>query len=329
MAIKETTPVAPAAPAVAPVAASTLPEDDFDAVFDAITTSEQMTAAAPESAPAPAAPTPPPVAAATETPATPAAEAPAAPEAAAPVTPPEGEEEEIDWKARFEALEAKATADAAAAKAAAAVAPAPAPAAEAAAAPATPPAAEGPVWYVPSDDEKAILAAHEEQWPDISKAEAVRTKQAVYNAVQYVFSQMKRTYDPVLDRFGALSDAIESQLTLTMLEKDHSDYESIRDKVAEWVDTLPAFAKAGAKATMKDGTPEEVSELVTEYKKAHPVTAAATPVATPAAVKAELSPAAKKAASKLTVVDSKRTTMSAAPDPNDFDAAWAEASGTK
>jgi len=317
---KDKAPETPVVVPATPIAPSTLPEDDFDAVFDAIT-SETALGTTPVEPVVPATPATP-TAAAPAAPVeggAPAAVAPETPETPATVVPPE----ETDWKAKFEALEAER---------AKAPAPAPAPAPTAAAPePVAAPAAAPPEeiqWYRPSEEEAAVLAEHEKQWPDISKAEAIRTKQAVYNAVQYTFAQVKKQYDPVLDRFGVMADALEQQLTLNLLERDHSDYNSIRDKVAEWVETLPAFAKAGAKATMKDGTPEDVSELVAEYKKAHPVAAIATPVA-PVAPKAELSAAAKKAASKLTVVDSKRTTAASAPDPNDFDSAWAEASAVK
>ena len=85
--------------------------------------------------------------------------------------------------------------------------------------------------------------------------------------------------------------------------------------------------KNGAKETMKSGTPEEVSQLVSEYKKLHPASATAAPAAAEHATpeKTELSAAAKKAESKLTVVDSKRTAPVTAVDQNDFDGAWKEA----
>jgi len=317
-----TTPVAtPAAPVVPAV--ETPAEDDFDAVFAEITkdtapapvakTPEELEAEAAAAAAAAAA-----LAAgdgtAVKTPEEVAAEEAAA-AAAAAVAAPDPAKQLEDALAKIAEMET-----AAAAVKAAPAAPA---ATETPTAPVTP---EAPAWYQPTDEEKAILAAHVEQWPDIDKAEAIRTKAAVFNAVQYVFSQIKKQYDPVLDRFGAMSDAIEQQITLTMLEKDHSDYSTIRDKVEEWVATLPTYQKLGAQQVMKEGTPEEVSQLVSDYKKAHPVAAASTPPAAPAAVKTELSAAAKKAAGKLTVVDSKRTTATAAADPNDFDAAWAEAS---
>lgn len=342
MTAKATTPAAPAVPAVAtpaaPAAAATPPEEDFDSVFAAITAEgfDTPPVTPPEDATPPAddkAPATPAAAATADAGATPPEGTPAVvvdpavaattPPVVPPVVPPE-----TDWKAKFEALEAE--------RARAPVAPAP-PAPPAPAAPVadvTPAQPEAIQWYTPTAEEAATLAEHATAWPDISKAEAIRTKQAVYNAVQYMFSQMKQKYDPVLDLLNNRADALEQNATLTMLQRDHSDYNAIHDKVEAWVETLPTFAKAGAKLTMKDGTPEEVSELVAEYKKMHPVaTTPAAPAApapaAPPAPKTELSPAAKKAASKLTVVDSKRTALTSAADPNDFDAAWAEASAIK
>lgn len=197
---------------------------------------------------------------------------------------------------------------------------------------ATAAAAEAPIeWYQPSEEEAALIAQHEKDWPDIAAAQAIATKRAVYNAVQYVFKQIQKQYDPVLDRFGTVAEAIEDQLVLTDLRRAHADYDSVRGKVETWVDTLPGYQKNGAKAVLKEGTPEEVAELISEYKKANPAAAggapaaaAATPAA-PASKHTELTGAAKKAAAKLTVVDSKRTSQAVAPDMNDFDAAWNEA----
>lgn len=188
-------------------------------------------------------------------------------------------------------------------------------------------------WYAPTADEKAVLEQHAKDWPDVAAAQAIHTKAAVWNAMQFIFKEIRTNYNPVIDRFKEMAEAMEGQLALTEIRVKNADYDTIRENVVKWIDTLPAFAKNGAKEIMETGTPEEVSEIIAEYRKANPTAAAgtapaaaaATP-AVPAAKQTVLTDAAKKAAGKLTVVDSKRTTQAVAPDPNDFEAAWKEAS---
>jgi len=323
MTTQTTTPTTPAA----------APADDFDAVFEAITKLDEHGVELDNAAvPAPAAkaetepakepakePVTEPVAAVVEPAAEPAVEPATEPAAA---VEPTAEEKSA---ARIAELEAALEA----AKKPAAAAPAdpedtsakPAETAEAAAPP--------PIkWYEMAKEEAETVAAYEKEWPEVSAAEKVRTKAAVFNAVQYVFAEIRQAYGPVLDRFKATADAIEEHLTLQELRGAHSDYDTVRDKVVAWADTLPLAFRSAAKATLESGTPDEVNSLVAEYKKQNPVAAApAAPAAAP--VKTELSPAAKKAAGKLTVVDSKRTTQPQVADPNDFDAAWEEPEAAK
>ncbi len=294
------------------------PADDFDAVFDAITKLDDK-GQEPEVAPAPVA--------AAKTPEEIAAEEKAAAEAAK--VEPTAEE-----KAAAEAAKAEPTAEeksaARIAELEAALEVAKKPAAEPAAVVADPPAATEPAapkWYTPPVEEAEVIAAYEKEWPEISAAEKLRTKASVYNAVQYVFAEIAKAYGPTLDRFKVTADAIEEHMTLQELRGAHNDYDTVRDKVVAWADALPLAFRAGAQATLKSGTPEEVNSLIAEYKKQNPAAAVAAPAAAP--VKTELSPAAKKAAGKLTVVDSKRTTQATVADPNDFDAAWDEPDAAK
>lgn len=294
--------------------------DDFDAVFEQITKLDEH-GKEPDVAPAPVVASAEAKAPETPEPPTPpeakAPETPEPPAAAPPETPPPTEAELATQ--RIAELEAEL---AVARKPAAAAPPEPEgkPAAEAV------PAAPSEIqWYQPSEAEAAVLAEHAKEWPEINKAEEIRTKAAVFNAVQYVFSEIAAKYGPVLDRFKLTADAIEETLALQEIRSSHDDYDSVRDKVVSWVDTLPVAFKAGAQEIMKRGTPEEVSSLIAEFKKQ---TAPSAAPGTPAAKdKTELSVAAKKAVGNLSVVDSKRTSVpAAAPDKNDFEGAWNEAS---
>jgi hypothetical protein len=205
-------------------------------------------------------------------------------------------------------------------------------------APAAPPE---PKWYQPNEDEVARLDAFKKDWPDIFEATQVVTKQAAYNVAEYVFAQLARVYNPTLEQFAELSHTIQEQLALSAIRGEHNDYDDVYDNVVAWVETLPAAFRRGAQEVMKSGTPQEVSELINTYKQSTGATGtnqAATGAAvagragagapagnSPAPNSTVLSAAAKKAAGKLQVVGSKRTTPVTAADASDFDGAWAEA----
>jgi hypothetical protein len=185
-----------------------------------------------------------------------------------------------------------------------------------------------------SAEETTALKEFEKEWPDIAKAQEIAVKRAVYNGVQYTLNALAKAYNPTLQRFSELSDVMQEQLALSAIRNQHSDYDKIYDDVVKWVDKLPAAFRKSAKETLESGTVEDANELIAEYKKAHPAAAAplavaATPAAPATTSKAELSAAAKKAASKLSMVGSKRSTPVTAADANDFDGAWAEAVETK
>jgi hypothetical protein len=322
-----------------PPAADKAAYDEFSAAFADATAND--TAPAPTT-PVPAATTPAPAAAAEPPPepTTPAAAAPAgdggtpvAEPASEPVTPA-ATTPEPDAAARLAEIEAeyaeykKAHPDAPAT-------PAPAPAAPAAAEPAPAPAAPvTPQWYQFTSEEQQILDAYDKDWKDNATAEGIRRKADIYNAVSYVFAEMRNKFEPTLKHFQEVSDAITDQLTLMTLRGQHSDYDSVVEKVGDWVETLPVPFRNGAKQVMESGTPEEVAALVAEYKKANPTAPAVvasgspTPAATPRTGKqgsASLTPQAIQAAQKLSVVGTKRGSTANAVDPNDFDGAWAEA----
>jgi len=116
---------------------------------------------------------------------------------------------------------------------------------------------------------------------------------------------------------------MEEQLTLMELRGGVPDYDTIYPEVDAWIKTLPTAHRRGAEQIWKEGETKDVIGLCNEYKKAK-ATAPAAPAA-PKAPPRHLSAAAEKAAAKLNVVEGGRTAAVTAPDPNDFDQAWAEA----
>lgn len=174
-------------------------------------------------------------------------------------------------------------------------------------------------------EEKAALAKYEEDWPDVAKAEALRRRAEYQQVVGYVFQQVAAQLGPLLERV----DAIAQRTHLSDLQSRVEDYETIREKVIDWVEKQPSYLRSAYTQVVEQGTAEEVADLIARYRKdAGGATAAEIPppVAAPAKkIATELPPAAKQAAAALAPVSSKRSAVVQGVDPADFDAAFAHA----
>ena len=230
--------------------------------------------------------------------------------------PPKEEpvKEDVDWKAKYDELrqqkETPTTAE-------------------------TPPEKkETPAPKIYSADEEEAIAAYEKEWPDVVKGEALKRRAEYAQLVGHIFSEITKVYGPLIERGAAAADAVAETTALHAIQAVHADYDdAMYDAVLKWSDTLTGTRQKVAKNIIESGDTSEVIELITDFKSAtgrsKPRIVAgetktpATPVVT------ELSAKAKQAAKAMSVVDSKRTDPVQPADPNDFDAAWDEAVGSK
>ncbi len=295
-------------------------DDEFSNAFEDATAEAPAPAA---EAPAPAAEAPAPAA---EAPA-PAAEAPApaaeAPAPAAEAPAPAAEETPEQLRARIAELDAAL---------AAARTPVPAPVAQQPKPQAAPDPAPAPEQVpVYTKEEEGAIAKYREDWPDIAAAEALVRRKEYREIVAYVFEQVQASIAPVMEYYQTRSGRDQYADILSVVP----DYDAVRDKAVAWAqaDTQPAYMKDAFAKVIAEGTPADVADLIARYKKDVGYSAPAAPVPAPAtampaaAVKpvAALSPAAQKAAGTLTVVKTSRSVQTEGSDPNDFDAAFAEA----
>lgn len=223
-----------------------------------------------------------------------------------------------DWKAEYDKLLAAQRA-------------APAPAEPEPTKPAeTAPAAATPAsLYTP--DEQAVIAAYQTDWPGVSQGERLIRRAEYSQLVAHIFNEVKRVYDPLVQRALDTADTFESTTMVGEIRKAHADYnDAMHDEVAVWAGTLKGMRRAVAEKIIEEGDPQEVVDLITEFKQATGKTV--TPpvgntVATPTKPAAgsnvtDISEAAKKAAKAMGVVEGKRTATSTTDDPNDFDGTW-------
>lgn len=172
-------------------------------------------------------------------------------------------------------------------------------------------------------EEKQILTSYEQDWPDVARAESLKRRGEYRELVGFVFQEIAKHFNPLQETVEQLA----SHTQLTELKSTVSDYEIVRDKVVEWANTQPPYLQAAYKHVIERGTVDEVADLIDRYKKETGATSAAPtspPAVPPATPKpdTELPAATKKAAAALAPVSSKRSAVTQADDPNDFDGAF-------
>lgn len=288
-------------------------DDDFDAAFaQAISDDAPPAESAPaESAPAPAEGTPAPAPAeGTPAPAegTPAEGAPAAPAETAPAAPAAPAE----------------SAPAAPAEPAAPAAPAPVPAPQVA--PEAPPAPPAPPMVDPyealSTTDKEALAAYAKEYPEIAKAQELHTQVVMGRALQQFALNIAQTLAPLVESVNAYRGETHE----SAIARAHPDYAALTPDLVNWVNTRPAFARDAYTQTLQNGGTQAVIELLSEFKEATGRNKTA-PAEAPASAPAPVVP--NPAAQALAPVTAKRSSPPrGAPDPNDFDGAFAEAAQT-
>jgi hypothetical protein len=124
---------------------------------------------------------------------------------------------------------------------------------------------------------------------------------------------------------------VEANTFRTQVLSAHPDYDAISPKLGEWIEKQPSYLTAAMKRVYNEGSVQEVSELVSQYKQANGIGSQTLETPPPAGkptdqqTAAARAAAAKKAA-ELAPVQSKRTMPTPqSSDPNDFDGAFAEA----
>ena len=197
----------------------------------------------------------------------------------------------------------------------------------------TPPPDQGPPREIYAADEKEFLTAYQKEWPDVSKGEALLRRAEYQQLVTHIFNEVARVYGPLVERGVQAAETVGDTTTLAAIREVHNDYnDAMYEDVVGWADGLTGYRKKLAQGVIAEGEPQDVIDLISEYKSAKglskpkAVVVQPTTPATPAVT--ELSATAKKAAKALGVVDSKRSAATPqGSDPDDFDGAWEEAVG--
>ncbi len=99
-------------------------------------------------------------------------------------------------------------------------------------------------------DEEKILASYEEDWPEVAKAEALRRRAEYRELASVIFQEMGKYIAPINEMVTELA----TRSHIGDLEQRVPDYEQLRDGVATWVETQPAWLQPAYKNVMQQGT---------------------------------------------------------------------------
>lgn len=199
------------------------------------------------------------------------------------------------------------------------------------------PAAE-PQQPVYTPEETAILEEYEKNWPDVSRAEALRRRAEYHDIFKYVFEQVAAYTQPLFEQVRTIGNTLHTGELKTLVP----DYDpQLEEKVASWVDEQPSYLQTAFKQVMKEGTSEEVADLIGRYRAAtgsapaapapqgQAPAAPAAPAPAPAKPAAtELSSLAIQAAQSLAPVSGERSQVPQGEDKGDFDSAFARHAAT-
>jgi hypothetical protein len=105
-----------------------------------------------------------------------------------------------------------------------------------------------------TEEEKTFLKQYEQDWPDVARADELRRRREYPMIVNHIFQEIAKQLAPTLEAVAALSQTT----MLGELRTAVTDYDDVRDKVVEWVDTQPKYLQDGMKHVIQNGTTEEV-----------------------------------------------------------------------
>lgn len=170
-------------------------------------------------------------------------------------------------------------------------------------------------------EEADFVANYIKEFPDVARAETLIRRTELRQVVNYVFAEVTKALTPLQQTVGQLS----TRTHLSDIESEVEDYADVREKVIAWIGEQPSYLQDAYNRVVKEGTTDQVVDLISRYRTATGAPAPAAQTPTNVHKDTELPPGAKKAATALAPVSSKRSTVVSAPSKEDFDAAFKEA----
>lgn len=172
--------------------------------------------------------------------------------------------------------------------------------------------ADTPETPAPSAEELAAEEQYRKDWPehaareDRMKAELVALKDLLTTTVEALKTQIQ----PVIETASASAQ----EKHYNTIAAKHPDADNIIDDVEKWIETQPKFLQPQYTKVLESGTASDVIELFDTYKEA-----TKTVVPDP---KPEVDKTKEDRLKRMEVPTTLRTSVTAEPDPEDFDGAF-------
>lgn len=154
----------------------------------------------------------------------------------------------------------------------------------------------------------------------------------VYNATQAVLQQIYKDLAPVAQRSAV--DAAEKHATA--IRAAHKDFDAVIVNVPAWIKKQPSYLQVAYQKAYDEGSTQDVIDLVARFKAetGNGTAKTAAQIAAEEAAKKEADDKAAKLAADAASgmpVGTRRSAPSTkgAPDPTDYDGAFAEAAASK
>lgn len=181
-----------------------------------------------------------------------------------------------------------------------------------------------------SDEDKAIVEEYEKEWSEVSRAEQIKRQAELQHVQDVVYSNVRSALAPIVEQLQ--QSKVEAHFN--SIRSRVPEFDEIREPVQEWVKEQPEFVRPAFEQVLKQGSADQVVELLNAYKQATGKTGAAPQVPASSASKGQQQPAARpkrpapSGAAKRAMAaapSQKRSNPPAQTDPNDFASAFDEA----
>lgn len=179
------------------------------------------------------------------------------------------------------------------------------------------------------EDKRGIIDKYEQEWGEVAEAEQLIREAQLQLVKQEVYSELGRALAPVFET----TQTLKVNAHLDAIRQVHSDLDNIRGELTDWIETQPEFVRPAYQEVASKGSAQQVIELINQFKQSTGKTGAvpAVPASSartqqPAAKATRQPPAAAKKAMAAAPA-SRKVEVPGSARPEDFDAAWEEATG--
>lgn len=182
--------------------------------------------------------------------------------------------------------------------------------------------------FVP-EDKQGVIDKYEQEWAEVSEAEQIKRTAELQLLQERLYSDLKSALAPVFET----TQRLQVNAHFDTIRQQHPDFDNIRDELADWIEQQPEFVRPAYQEVATKGSPQQVVDMINQFKAAKGMTGAVPEVPASSARK----PEQRKPAQKQPAASAKKA-LAAAPSPSkaevpgsarhdDFDDAFEEAAG--